>query len=56
MSNVIAAVMAAMTTGIAVAANVHVMRLSCMALREGLTVEARFGLLPSIKIERKGSS
>jgi hypothetical protein len=42
-----------MTTGIAVAANIHVMRLSRQALREGRAVEAKFGLLPSIKIEAR---
>jgi hypothetical protein len=49
-SEVIAAITAAMTTGIAAAANIHVMRLCRQASRDGRAVEARFGLFPSIKI------
>ena len=56
MGDVIAAISAAVTTGIAVAANIHVMRLCRKASREGRAVEAKFGLLPSIKIDRKDST
>jgi hypothetical protein len=52
-STVIVAVSAAVTTGINVYANVHVMRLCRKASRDGLAVEARFGLLPSLKIGRR---
>jgi hypothetical protein len=53
MTEVIAAISAAMTTAIAVYANVHVMRLCRKASREGCAVEARFGLLPSLKIDQR---
>jgi hypothetical protein len=52
-SEVIAAIVAAVTTGIAVYANVHVMRLCRMASREGRAVHATFGLLPSVRIDER---
>jgi len=51
MTEVIAATTAAMTAMIAVYANVHVMRLCRKALRDGHDVQARFGLIPSVKIQ-----
>jgi hypothetical protein len=51
MTEVIAAIAAAMTTATAAYANVHVMRLCRKASREGRDIQARFGPIPSVKIE-----
>lgn len=53
MSAVIVAYSAAVTTSIGVCANVYVMVLCRKALRDGCAVQARLGLLPSFKIERR---
>jgi hypothetical protein len=53
MSEVIVAIPAAVTTSIALCANLHVMWLCRKASREGVAIEAKFGLFPSVKIERR---
>jgi len=53
MSEVIAAISAAVTSSVVVYANVSVKRLCRKASLEGRAVQARFGLLPSLKIERR---
>jgi hypothetical protein len=51
LSEVIAAISAAVTTGLVVATNLYVMWLCREASREGRAVQARFGMLPSVEIE-----
>lgn len=55
MSVVIAAIPAAVTSGVVVYANIGVMRLCRQASRDGCAVQARFGLLPSLKITQHES-
>jgi len=52
-SEVIAAISAAVTSSVVVYANISVKRLCRKASLEGRAVQARFGLLPSLTIERR---
>jgi hypothetical protein len=51
MSQVIAAIWAAVTIGLVVSANLYVMWLCREASRQGRAVQAKFGMLPSVQIE-----